>query len=193
MQWLRGLIVLGIAVTSALAGACALSGPHTVNAALRRFEAVNQPAVFAATATALVDLGYVLERQDEGAGILTTRPILDSPEDHRERRPGRLSSVGATRRIAEVRLAQTAETISIYCRVIVQEQTTQAHRFLAGDYQGLDTPTTTAIERDAATTRQQNTVWRTIRRDKAAERRILSAVDERLNPTPRSGTGSDIP
>ena len=193
MQWLRLMTVIAVAVSSALAGACASSRPRTVNAALRRFEGVDQPAVFAAAATALADMGYDLDQQDEATGVLTTRPILDLPQDHRGRRPARLSSTGQTRRIAKVCVGQTAETINVYCRVLVQEQTTQAHRFLAGDSEGIDTPTATAIERDAATTRQQNTVWRTIRRDKAAERRILSVVDERLHPTSRPSIGNDIP
>lgn len=44
------------------------------------------------------------------------------------------------------------------------------------DHRVSDIPDDTPIDRDAATTTEQNTVWRTIRRDKAAERRILEAI-----------------
>lgn len=50
----------------------------------------------------------------------------------------------------------------------------------ASDRSGSDTPGDyTAINRDAATTTEQNTVWRTVRRDKSVERNILNAIAER--------------
>jgi hypothetical protein len=49
----------------------------------------------------------------------------------------------------------------------------------AADRSGSDLPgQQTAIDRDAATTAEQNTVWRTLRRDTAAERQILDAILE---------------
>ena len=178
------MLVGAVGVTLVLVGACASSRPRAGNSAVRRFQAVDQRVVFDTAAAVLSDMGYIVDRQDGAAGLLTTRPILDLPEDQGTPRALRLSSKGRTRRIVKVRVAQTTETVSVFCRVLVQEQTTQAHRLLAEDYRGSDTPTTTPIERDAATTREQNTVWQTIRRDKPAERRILGAIAERTKPTP---------
>jgi hypothetical protein len=181
MKRLRVVMAAGIAVILGLGAACTSSRPRAVNSAVHRYEAVDQGVVFDASVTALSDLGYILDRQDRVTGLLTTRPILDLPEDRRARRRGQLSSTGRTRRIAKVRVEPTTETVNVYCRVLVQEQTTQAHRWLADDYSGSDTPTATPIERDAATTRQQNTVWQTIRRDKSAERRILAAIGKKVS------------
>ncbi len=69
------------------------------------------------------------------------------------------------------------------CRVLIQEQTTQAHRLFERDHRGYDTPTDTPIEREAATTVRQNTVWRTNRRDRRSERAILEAVTSRTGDT----------
>jgi hypothetical protein len=76
-------------------------------------------------------------------------------------------------------VAQNGNDVNVYCKVVVQEQTTETHRMFAQDSTLSDVPHDTAIDRDAATTTQQNTVWRTVQRDKAAERRILEAVLER--------------
>jgi hypothetical protein len=49
----------------------------------------------------------------------------------------------------------------------------------ASDRSGSDTPGDyTAINRDAATTAEQNSVWRTLRRDRAAERNIIAEITE---------------
>jgi len=39
-----------------------------------------------------------------------------------------------------------------------------------------DLPTDTPIDREGATTQEQNTVWRTIGRDKSKERSILDII-----------------
>ena len=192
LRW-RMIKVVSIAVISVLAGACAAPRSRAVNSAVRRFQAVDKPAIFDAAQTALRDLGYIIDRQDASTGVLTTRPILDSPDDRRPHRPARLSSSGRTRRVANVRVERTPETVNVYCRVVVEEQITQAHRLLASDYRGSDMPTDTPIERDAATTTEQNTVWQTIRRDKPAEQRILEAISALANPPPPVDSGADPP
>ncbi len=44
---------------------------------------------------------------------------------------------------------------------------------------GSDEPRNTAIDRDAATSDEQNTYWRTLRGDKAAERELLADILEK--------------
>jgi len=128
---------------------------------------------------ALIDLGYLIERSDPAEGVITTQPVeaqagLDST------RPVSLSTRPKARRIVEVRVQYDSGATKVFCKVLIQEQTTQAHRMFASDRSGSDTPGDyTPINRDAATTTEQNTVWRTVRRDKAAERNILNAITER--------------
>jgi hypothetical protein len=84
------------------------------------------------------------------------------------------------RRIALIHVVPEAEGgTGVYCQVTIQQQTTEAYRMFQQDRELSDAPGQTAIERDAATTTEQNTVWRNVRRDKAAERRILEAVVRR--------------
>ncbi len=85
--------------------------------------------------------------------------------------------------MVEVRVADSGGAARVFCRVLIQEQTTQGHRMFASDRSGSDTPGDyTAINRDAATTTEQNTVWRTLRRDKSAERQILDMIEPLSNP-----------
>jgi len=128
---------------------------------------------------ALIDLGYQIERRDPAEGVITTQPVeaqagLDST------RPASLSSRPKARRIVEVRVQNDGGATKFFCKVLIQEQTSQAHRMFASDRSGSDTPgDSTAINRDAATTAEQNSVWRTLRRDKSAERNILNAITKR--------------
>lgn len=132
-----------------------------------------------AAEAALIDLGYKIERRDPAEGVITTQPVeaqagLDST------RAVSLSSRGKTRRTVEVRIQSDGDATKVFCKVLIQEQTTQAYRMFSSDRSGSDTPgDNTAINRDAATTSEQNTVWRTLRRDRPSERNILNAITER--------------
>jgi len=131
---------------------------------------------------ALIELGYQIARRDPAEGVLTTQPI-EAPSDLATNRPTNWSSRGKARRIAEVRVHSDGGETRYYCRVMIQEQAAQGHRMFAADRAPTDTPGDyTAINRDAATTSEQNTVWRTMRRDKSAERRILDAIGAERTP-----------
>lgn len=144
---------------------------------VRHVQQRERGAVLDAAEAALIDLGYKIERSDPSEGVITTQPVeaqagLDST------RPASISSRGKTRRIVEVRVQNEGGVTKVYCKVLLQEQATQAHRMFAADRAGSDTPGDyTAINRDAATTNEQNTVWRTIRRDKTVERQIIEQLD----------------
>ena len=51
-------------------------------------------------------------------------------------------------------------------------------------YRLSDSPAYTPIERDAATTDQQNTVWTKVKRDRSLERALLEELCEQLAPAP---------
>lgn len=139
----------------------------------------NRALALDAAEAALIDLGYAIERRDLAEGVITTQPTeahggLDSTHS------SRLSSQGKTRRIVEVRVQEDDGVTKLFCKVIIQEQSTEEHRMFASDRSSSDSPgDNTAINRDAATTAAQNTVWRTLRRDKTAEREVLAVITER--------------
>ena len=146
---------------------------------MRHFETGDRAAFLAAAALALEETGYKMSGYELTEGRLVSEPRFDVARDRPTGRASLISSKSLTRRIAEIRVEQPAERISVYCRVLVQERTTRAHRMLAYDRSGSDSPASTPIEREAATTDRQNTVWETIRRDRSSERRILAIIGER--------------
>ncbi len=166
------LVLVGI-------GGCVTSSPKAANFAVRHFETGDRAAFLAAAALALEETGYKMSGYELTEGRLVSEPRFDVARDRPTGRASLISSKSLTRRIAEIRVEQPTERISVYCRVLVQERTTRAHRMLAYDRSGSDSPASTPIEREAATTDRQNTVWETIRRDRSSERRILAIIGER--------------
>ncbi|MHC4695728.1 MAG: hypothetical protein ACYTFA_03180 [Planctomycetota bacterium] len=165
-----------------MVGGCASPGPSTGRHAVIHLQGVDRAAAFNAAELAFVKLGYKIDRQDLSSGVLEAAPVADVGGGELTRRTPRLSSPSDVRRVARARVERVGDTVSVYCRVLVQEQTTQTHRLFADDRHGQDTPTNTPIEREAATTVQQNTVWRTIRRDRDNERQILTAIADNAAP-----------
>jgi hypothetical protein len=160
---------------------------------MRQLAGGDRAVVFQAAEDALVEAGFQIDRRDEAAGLLTTFPIAATSADIAGHRSRRLGTPAALRRVADVRLEEAAGGVTAYCRVLVQEQTTEAYRLREYDLRGSDTPGYTAIDREAATTKAQNTVWRTIRRDKGAERAILAGIQERTGAQPSSAGAADKP
>ena len=161
-------------------GGCATQAPTAANFAVRHFENGDRAVFLAAAVAALEETGYETSPGEPDAGRLVSVPRFNVAGDQPTGRAPQISSKSLTRRIAEIRVEKSGDRVSVFCRVLVQEQTTRAHRMLAFDQSGSDSPATTPIEREAATTDRQNTVWQTIRRDRSTERRILAVIGERV-------------
>lgn len=162
---------------------CASPRPTAANYSVRRIEQRDRVEVLEAVVAALASLGYQIDRVDHAEGLVTTLPTTVRPDDRAARSHRGMSAARDLRRIAQVRVEQTDQTSSVYCRVVVQHSTTEVHRMFGQDQRGRDVPNDTAIDRDAATTREQNTVWESIRRDRVAERQLHAATLERLMAT----------
>ncbi len=159
-----------------LSNGCASPQRLALQYAVRQIDGVHRDAVFAAAQHALIDVGLPLDRVDSASGIITTQPTEVEIGALRARNGSRLRSTSRLRRIAEVRLAPTATGHAVYCTVAIQQQASEAYRMFRHEAAGSDVPNETAIEREAATTVEQNTIWQTVRRDRATERRILDAI-----------------
>ena len=162
-----------------LLGACASPGPSRLNFGVRHMRDADPSAVFQAAEDALLKSGYRIDRCEHTAGVLTTYPVEGTLRDEAARSRTRLGTPRPLRRIAQVRIEERTGDVTVYCKVAVQEQTTEAYRMREYNLRTSDTPGYTPIDREAATTKAQNTVWRIIRRDKREERRILAAVEQR--------------
>ena len=189
---------------------CASSGFSPLSYSVQRAPGVDRRAVFEAAETALLERGYKIDRRDladlieRSSGVLrSVGSVVRTVPDGDSPRGGRydvhlpagqfLSSPNRQRRVVQIKVDERQGQVNIYCRVTVQEQVTEATRMFASQYRGVDIPDDTPIDRDAATTTEQNTVWRTRRRDKAAERRILADVLDALNTVGGEAEGSSVP
>lgn len=160
-------------------GGCASSGLSPLSYGVRQVPITDTAPVLGVATDALIELGYEIDRVDQTDGVVTTKPITTTGTYERLPHGARLSSPSRFRRVAQVRVVPGPDVTNVYCRVAVQEQTTEAHRMFQSDQSISDAPGHTAIDRDAATTTEQNTVWETVRRDKAAERLILEEIVRR--------------
>lgn len=132
----------------------------------------------------LVDLGFRIARRDSNTGRIVTQPrprdVIAGGDGTRMRlfRPRR------GREVAEVLIEQSPDGVSVYCKVAVQELATETYRLHNREARSSDLPSQTPIEYEAATTDEQNTVWRTVRRDRAMEQAILAALLDRTAAPP---------
>lgn len=173
----RVVCVAAMLGLSILAG-CAAAGPSSRHFSVRPIKSLPIVDLLDSSERAMIDLGLVVERNDP-----IRREIVSAPFDVTTRlgpqSPVQLPGPNASiRRVAVVRVDREQETdvTRVFCRVEVQRQTTQSLRMLSMDQRPSDVPNATPIEREAATTSEQNTVWQTVRRDVAAERAILDAI-----------------
>ena len=151
---------------------CASRDARPGDYAVRTVPTAEEGDLLAGAESALVGLNYSIAKRDAARGIITTNPVpvaRDSEHSIRVENP--------LRKLAEVRIVGSGDTVKVHCKVIIQEQATENYRLLVHERGGDDVPGHhTAIDRDAATTPEQNSVWRTIRRDRSAEREILDRI-----------------
>ena len=161
-------------------GACASTAPNATRFSVVHLSGADRSAVLFAAEEVLLDSGFTIDLRDTQAGILTTQPVFQSDRTGIAGRRRQLSSRQATRHVARVQVVQPSGVIDVYCRVVVQQRSTGAHRYFGDEYRDSDTPNATPIDRDAATTPQQNAVWTTTRRARSDERRILDEIAHRV-------------
>ena len=164
-------LLLPLCVGALTLTACESPGPTPLEYAVRSVAKRERAAMLDTAEAALVAAGLKIDKRDAVAGVVTSLPDESSSTGRGLRTRAR------TRRVAEVRFADGGDSVKVYCKVMVQELATGAYGLYAQDRATTDSPGEyTAINRDAATTEQQNTLWRTIRRDKMVERAILDQI-----------------
>lgn len=168
----RALIVVALV----FCGACVSSLPSASSFSVRRAIVPDADSVYQVASAILKDHGYRLDHAHKQADRITTHPI----EYRLEKSSRRFGTAKVGRRLAEIRMHHDDDETTLFCRVILQRQTTEAHRFFALDGGGDDRPQRTPIEREAATAHSQNTVWQTVGRDLPQERAILADVLARV-------------
>lgn len=152
---------------------CAAPGISPLNYSVREVAQRTRGDAMDAAEVALINLDFVIARRDLTEGIVESQPF-EGKLAHEAAEP--VDGAGRMRRVAHVRLEDSAAGIRVFCKVAVQVQSTQSYRLLSGERAGDDGPARTPIDRDAATTGEQNALWQTVRRDKATEHVLLTAI-----------------
>jgi hypothetical protein len=170
------LFAVGALLLLLLSAGCAARGPSPLEFTVRQFSEMDRQTAMERAEIALITMGYEIDRRDEEAGVITTKPVR-GPAGGEPRAPRiSISDRSPTRHICEVRVTRGDAGTNVHCRVVVQQLATEAHRMFLQDRGISDSPAVTPIEREAATTEAQNQVWQAIRRDKIKERELLSAI-----------------
>ena len=172
-------IVIGSAWMALSCVSCVSARPTPLDYGVRLVREGDREAVFRVADDVLVSMGYPVVQREPLEGVLVSRVEMRSAGAQEPDSRGASRAQGRHRRVVEVRVTSTAEFVKVFCKVAIEAQATRAHLIYSDARRGDDLPGQTAIDRDAATTTEQNTVWAIVRRDKAAERAILSAIVER--------------
>ena len=89
------------------------------------------------------------------------------------------------RRIAHFAVAKRGDGSIARLRIEVERMDTARREAFRPDQGRIsDAPSQTPIERDAATTTRQNTVWTFVKRDRRLERAFLAELQEQFTPEP---------
>ena len=122
--------------------------------------------------------------ESEGRGLVSQRVEYRTSSESGTARDlyGGRSTMG---RIAHFAVAERGEDTVARLRIDIERQdTTRQEAFQPDRHRISDAPGQTAIERDAATTTRQNTVWTFVKRDRRLERTLLAELEEQFAPEP---------
>jgi len=166
-----------IVAAALLATGCESSGPTTQTFSYVRLAGIDRASAFSAATEAMRE-SHDLARIDRDQWTIQSVPE-ETEEEAATPRVGDL--VGAARTVRRVVTAYVTgdnENSEAWCRVAIERNESNEHNLFIHDMQRDDTATFTPAERDAATTTEQNSVWRTLRRDKRAEREMLNKIQD---------------
>lgn len=121
---------------------------------------------------------------DLHSGVITSRPKSVNLRSERLV-TGLVGMTGsAARRVATLRLQRRGTAVIAFASVEIQRRDSAVQRHRGADMENYDSvPNKTPAELEAASTPEQNDLWRTQRRDRAMEEKILSAVYVKLTPS----------
>jgi len=181
MNHARRIVVLG-ALCGLLGAGCAGSSYDTLYQT-QQIESQDAVAVLAAAERILrTEFGRVTV--DEERRMIVTAPAARAGDEAGTTGADRLRG-GVVRRTATLWLNRRGDSMVARLRVdIEREETAQQRAIPTGSGRLSDTPGYTPIERDAATSYRQNTVWTKVGRDRKLERALLDELRQRFNPQP---------
>ncbi len=173
----HGLKLIGVIFAGLLATGCETSGPTTKTFSYVRLPGVDRTSAFSAAVDAMRE-NHDIATIDRDQWVLHSVP-QETEEEAATPRVGDLVGIPRTvRRVVTAYVTGDDQNAEAWCRVAIERNESNEHNLFIHDMQQDDTATATPADREAATTTEQNSVWRTLRRDKRAERELLDKVRE---------------
>lgn len=172
------VVILG----AMIAAGCETSGPTTKTFSHVRLPGTDRATAFSAAADAIRE-NHAISTIDRDQWMIHSVPE-ETEEEAATPRVGDLVGVARTvRRVVTAYVTGDDQNAEAWCRVAIERNESNEHNLFIHDMQSDDTATATPADREAATTTEQNSVWRTLRRDKRAERALLDKVKESVRPS----------
>ena len=124
---------------------------------------------------------FPIESQDLQAGRIVSRPLVYSADEPSERiSTGLSSSNQELRRRAYIDISEHPEGCTVEVRVDIERRDTQDYQVYEGLMAAEDLRMRTPAERRDLAGHEQREVWTFIRRDRAAEEKIIRQINQRL-------------
>ena len=143
-------------------------------------EKVEYAAAFQSALDA-VRQSFPIEKSDLQSGQIISRPVVYSSDESAERLSTGLSGARLElRRKAELNLSKRPDGCVVQVRVDIERRDTQDYQVSEGLLAAEDLRMRTPAERRDLAGPDQGEVWTFVRRDRAAEDLIISAIKERL-------------
>ncbi len=168
-----------VAVPVLACGGCASPAPTGRSHTLLREAAVTPAAAFAAARQAVGER-FRIRLSDPAAGLVRSEPVMAEAPPAPGRIDTTLGKPRLVRKTVEVRIEPEGDAVTIGCKVIVEENQAGAHRVFAEEHAISDVPSETPADRGAASTPEQEAVWRVTGRDRELERQLCRAISELL-------------
>lgn len=180
MSRLRDVAVLLVVVTAGLLSGCA--SPEAEVRARARFLPGTRPDEVFEAARAMLRREFESVRADREAGRIEAGPVIFTTTHESGTVRDLYGGASRMRRRAMMWvLPRDGGTLTRLRVVIEREDTRRTQAVPRQGYRLADWPAAqTAIDRDAATSAEQNAVWSFVRRDLRTERRLLDALASRF-------------
>ena len=186
---------LSLAASLVLPALLALSGcsqrSELTGQQARVIEASDEDAVLAAATTLLRREFGRVHAEDDGRTIVTEPAPYNTTRESgtaRDLYRGR----SAMRRVARFSVGRRGDAVIARLRIdIEREDTERMTSFQPEATRISDSPAYTPIDRDAATTERQNTVWSFVRRDQRLERSLLAELQARFAAPPTEAADAE--
>ena len=147
----------------------------------KRMTGVSKADAYRAAKATLREYDFRLGEEDRAKGRLRSVPRAETMAGGTGRlRDTALKYPNRVRRIALLEIVPHAEALELMCKVLLERLDTSDHKVFRREHGTHDVPSDTPIQEDGGLSGGENEVWTLVRRDRALERQMMAAWEERM-------------